>query len=155
MPFDGLRGLRITLRYLEHMGRSVSSLSNATEHTYIHLDLQEDWEWDDFKDELSTLLLERMPSLDTCDKWDGREDHIMWENRLAEIAISEYCGLVCLSARPKGGDGYRGEPSEAMGAHWLAQVWPGLEKKLKEYYPENVLVRIGGMSNGESVYKQA
>ncbi len=140
------------------MGRSVSSLSRATHLTYVHLPDEDGEEngyldFSELLDDMREALSEALPSLDDADRWDGREDHIIAENRLVEVAVSEYCGLMCVSARPRQWEGYRGEPTEAMGEHWLDQVWPKVEK-VASYYGVR-LNRLGGMSNGESVYAKA
>jgi len=56
-------------------------------------------------------------------------------------------------ALPKQWEGYKGEPTEAMGEHWFDQVWPKVEK-IAGYYGTR-LNKMGAFSNGESVYAKA
>lgn len=136
------------------MGRSVSTLRNADDVAYIKLpDGMDQWDWQDFMDNVRGILSRNYPSLDECNRWEGREDHIFMENRLCEIAASEYCGLVAISIRAKEGEGYYREPSRAMGERWVRQVFPKMEKAL--HVLGTGLYMAGRFSNGEAVFTKA
>lgn len=128
------------------MGRSVNYRSDAAHVWYMHnTDTQDDWE--DLLLAIRATLKLRYGSLFTCDRWAGREEHIILENDLAEITICEYGGLVSLSLSPK--TDYADHPELAN--HWCDQVVPGMTKALSSF---DLLVKLGTFSNGESCYKR-
>jgi DNA-directed RNA polymerase subunit RPC12/RpoP len=130
-------------------------LCNACKKTFEGHEPDADFEWECFEDSITELLKERCPSLEFPSKknrrWDGRETSIIAENNLCEIGISEYCGLASLSIRVLQSDYLK---SEALAEHWINKTWPGIQKKVVEYFPNSALRRIGGMSNGTGVYEK-
>lgn len=112
-------------------------------------------EWSFFEDSLTKLLQETCPSLHILNRknrrWDGRETAIIAENKLCEIGISEYCGLVSVSIRViQDNYSYR---YEALAVRWINQMWPIIQSKLNEVYGSKVLRKIGAFSNGEGIYE--
>lgn len=130
------------------MGRSVDYLTNATEVWYMHPELENEWDWEDFKDNLGTQLAAAFPSLSNADRWDGRETHIFLDNGLVEFGLSEYCGLVSLSVRPKVSD-YAGPV--ALGEKWITLIAPKVAAICGDY---SALEKIGAFSNGEAIYHE-
>ena len=133
------------------MGRSVDYLSNATKVWYCNptpMEFHEDWE--DFMDNLIESLTYAFPSLHepSRDRWDGRETKIILENANVEFGLSEYCGLVSLSVRPRE-DMDTWTP--ALAERWINQVTHKITEVIKAY---NGLKRVGGFSNGESIYQK-
>ena len=129
------------------MGRSVNYLSNAHKVFYTTFKGEEDYEWYDFKDNITWGLKSQFPSLCECNRWEGREAHIFLENNLVEIGISEYCGLVSVSIRAK-------EGKEAIGENWIDKVAANFEKVIRENCGD-VYRKIGSFSNGEGVFEKA
>jgi hypothetical protein len=159
------------------MGRGVNYLNRAQKITYIdnsqmgHItpldedgneiegaepefdEFQASQDWDDFKENLISLLTNRLSSLSAPYKprWEDREVEIILENNLAEIGLSDYCGCTSVSIRPIDSDGY--DDFSGLASHWISQIWPGVERELKG---ENTVIRkLGTFSNGESVYERA
>ena len=140
------------------MGRGVDYLSNASKVTYFPWNLgDEDDEYeripdeDAWEDEVAYLietLTSRFKSLHEPDskRWDGKETEIILENNLVEFGLSEYCGLVSLSARPIS------EDTNALAENWLSRIWPKLLEALQQN-GFDAMYRLGTMSNGESVFR--
>ena len=132
------------------MGRSVDYLSNASRIYYVPFECEEgeeDFAWDDFEDNLTYGLKTKFKSLDKCKKWDGRETRIFLENNLAEVGISEYCGLVSISIRPKDG-------VESLGENWIDKISTNFEQVIKENCGETYR-KVGSFSNGEGVFEKS
>ena len=148
------------------MGRSVSYLNRADLVIYFNGDflsgLDEDGEydefiaqlnWDDFYSNLKYEIKKRFRSYNDCDKWDNNETNIFLENELAEIGLSEYCGLCSLSVRAKENE-YNDYNKEGIAKHHVSQIEKGLNECLKKCCV-NVLNRLGTMSNGVGVFEKA
>jgi hypothetical protein len=131
------------------MGRSVDQLTNASEVWFMHPELENEWDWQDFKDNLGTQLAEAFPSLKDANRWDGRETHIFLDNNLVEFGLSEYCGLVSLSVRPKVSD-YAGPV--ALAERFITLITPKVATICGHY---SALEKIGTFSNGEAIYRKA
>lgn len=157
------------------MGRSVDYLNNAIGVTFFSVDPtnsnglindqdeegneieretnDSDYEFcfDDLLGNITYSLLAKFKSLSKVEKrWDGRETRIILENSHCEIGISEYCSLVSVSIRVKVSD----YVNEALAENWIKQNWHAMVKTMTENtYHEN-LTRIGGFSNGESIYRK-
>jgi len=84
------------------------------------------------------------PSFYDVDKWLGRENHAILENRYAQIGMSEYCGLVSVWLVPLDVD----DREVGLRDQWIASIRPRFEKFFSE------LVKVGTFSNGESVYQR-
>lgn len=112
-------------------------------------------EWDFLMDAIEEILRERVPSITIFNrkqsKWEGNEVRIFAENNLAEFGISEYCGLVSISVRVIEDDySYK---YESLARNWINKTWPGIQSLITKRFPDSTLRRIGGFSNGESVYE--
>jgi hypothetical protein len=126
------------------MGRSVDYLSRAHKVLFLHPELGEgSWAWDDFMEDVTNLLQGSFPSLNESEDYDGGEVRIFLRNRRAEFGVSEYCGLVSISARPL-------ECNQALGERWLDSIWPKVTELMAPWTP---LRKIGTFSNGEGVYE--
>jgi len=135
------------------MGRSVSCLRYFQERTFIDVsDYEDSYQWKDLLNDLRAEIGEKYPSMITVDRWEDREDHIFLENSLAEIAISEFGGLACISIRPKElTDIYGNETGTGFGGKWIAQTWGGL-KEIIAGIAGKLYIKTGAFSNGEGVY---
>ena len=129
------------------MGRSVDYLSNAHKVFYTPFEGENEWDWDDFFSNISYGLKAKFPSLENCERWDGRETRIFLENNLVEVGISEYCGLVSVSIRAK-------EGKEAIGENWIDKVAANFEKVIRGNCGD-VYRKVGSFSNGEGVFEKA
>lgn len=141
------------------MGRSVSYINNAEYVLYFTFDNDEnidDFEWDNFKLNLISEIKSKCKSFYECEKWDDREVFIFLENELAEIALSEYCGLYSLSIRAKDDDFYStyGKAKEGLAKNFVNQIRKHLEQALNNCGVK-VLNKIGTFSNGEAVFELA
>lgn len=133
------------------MGRSVSYPSSAVQVCYAHLESPED-EADfgnalfrDCQEQLVRVLRAKYPSLYSCDKWLGREDHAILSNSFAFVGVSEYCGLVAVWLVER--DDNDGNPSNLAKA-WCAKV--DLSEAAKSFGIR--LQSIGTASNGEHFF---
>jgi hypothetical protein len=88
------------------------------------------------------------PSLYDCDKWRGREDHILMRNAYVDFGVSEYCGLAAIWIAERCDGAYYDYPRAGRATHWLAQI---RTRFLAEF---GNLVLDGHMSNGEGVYQR-
>lgn len=154
------------------MGRSVSYLSNADAVYYFDVsnmgyansfnEETGDWdgpvEYDEFQsredwelmiDNLQSTLRHRYPSIREADRWEDREDHIIAENDLVEIAVAEYSGLASVSLRLKDDESIAG-----LAGGWLARTIDRVHRVIAEAvrYPE--LSRMGTFSNGTGVFNR-
>jgi hypothetical protein len=149
------------------MGRSVNYLNNATVIIYFPFESEYDengnfdedltsLNWDDLKCNLISEIKNKLPSFYEVDKWDNRETHIILENNLCYIGLSEYCGLVSLSVAPRNSDNidyfltYRDNFAE----YHSKQIEKTLQKIVDNISGKR-LIKIGSFSNGEGVYKLA
>ena len=141
------------------MGRSVDYLSNATrvaymsyESTYTDEDgneCEDEFAFDDLYGNTVCTLKAKYPSLEIVEnEYDGNETKIVLESKLVEFGISEYCGLVSLSARPN----ERYEEYRGLAEAWINKNWDAIESKLSEF--SDVLHKQGTMSNGCGVFKR-
>lgn len=131
------------------MSRSVDYLTGAQIVVYksVH-DLPDDeWAFSDFLEDIEYQLIEMIPSLSSVkDCWDGRETHIILENGLCEIGVSEYMGLVSISIRPKE-EGNDYSNITGIATKWIESIRPKFEKI-------GDLVKIGTFSNGEAMFRR-
>jgi hypothetical protein len=132
------------------MSRSVDYLSGAQAVAYLTAHaIEDEFEWDDFVEDIKYQLKSLFPSLADCDRWgsyyDGKENHIILENNFAEVAIAEYMGLVSVSIRAT--DCYCGqEGNTALGEHWINQI-------KNKFLRLGDLHKIGTFSNGEALFE--
>ena len=109
--------------------------------------------FDDFKEDLKTLLAEAFPSLEPDERWLGREDKALLSNSYAYFGWSEYCGLVAVWVSAKEPD-YRASSAWcAMRDRWLASIEKKFAKTVGKAWG-TPLTRVGTFSNGESVFAQ-
>lgn len=122
------------------MIRLVSIPSGAVNVAYAdatHIKHQD--EFDDAVYSLRELAQEQYPSLRSCEQWLGREDRAVLENSFGYITISEYNGLVVVSA-----------VSKAAG---LAEIWCSkLNLESLGGCFGDVLISKGRFSNGEQIF---
>lgn len=107
------------------------------------------WRWEIFVDSLGSALLGAFPSLEKADKWVGREDHAIAENRHAYFGISEYSGVVSFWCLPKDDD-------DRVPAQ-LRTAWANRAKKSAQQILRGVtgeLALIGYLSDGTSAYRR-
>lgn len=145
------------------MGRSVSTPRYSIFKTFIPFQVNEendedfdyDYEWECFVESLIYHLTNRYPSLETCNKWIEREDHVILENRHSYIGISEYCGLVSVWGVRKldyANDYYR--ENGCLSEQWLNQVGRNIVGYLKSV-GFDVYIKQGTFSNGVGDYFKA
>lgn len=102
-----------------------------------------DWDW--IAEDAARTISEMFPSFRPDDDWRGREDRVVARNSLVDFGFSEYCGLMAYWMVPREGlDGNL----EAFAERWIAAVSRRFCARFGEY------VRIGGMSDGTSVYQR-
>lgn len=133
------------------MGRSVSTHQHSVATVYLHPEFEggDDYAFQDFIDDLKdNVLCPKYPSLCACDRWSGREDHVVLENSQVEISISEYCGLVAVCLAPL-------DPGNAFQLAVAERMSKSFHKTLHRMFKSCALESIGRMSNGEQVFQQA
>lgn len=120
------------------MGRSVSTHRHAVATAFIQHEGDQD-DWFDFIDNLRDTLTSRYPTLSNADRWQDREDHIIMDNRMCEVSVSEYCGLVAVCLAPQ-------DPDSALCIGWCERAADGFRKLIESNY--GGLRRVGTFSNG-------
>lgn len=128
------------------MGRSVSTHSRAVATVYLNLQCEERDDWDSFCDDLFHNVIEpKYPSFEKCNRWEGRENHVIMQNQYCEVSVSEYCGLTAICLAPK-------DDPQAEG--WTARIANKWQQIVTRAYRDCALAKIGTFSNGESVYNK-
>lgn len=125
------------------MGRSVSYPVAAVAVAYQDVHDMDEWDWTNFEEWIEDTAQDQWPSLDYCDKWLGREDHVLLENNHCYIGVSEYCGLAAIWLVYKDDGDY-----PQLAESWAFRIMP----KFEEMYSD--LRKVGTFSNGESVYEK-
>ena len=82
--------------------------------------------WHSDMDNLTYALRKAFPSLNKADRWIGREDHVILENRHGCVPVSEYCGRVAVCLVPEARSEYERPPMIAH--HWCTQAEPKFRK---------------------------
>lgn len=132
------------------MGRSISYLSGAQQVAYFEcprfiVDGETEEGYFDFAEmieHVQCMLSEFFPSLDPCDRWEGNEDHVILENKIAQVAISEYCGGCSLSVAAIDGN--------PLGERFARSInfMDAVEKMFDVYQ------KVGSFSNGGGVFER-
>lgn len=144
------------------MGRSVDYLANAARVSYFDWPTLETGSDDDYEveyedsrdvvEDIQQTIMNDFPEFSQCDKWDGRETHIVLEGYGTEIGLSEYCGLATLSIRVDENWADLCDSEEYDTEHqriqdWINQNWEEISKYWNRYR------KVGTFSNGEGVYE--
>jgi len=125
------------------MGRGVSVPGYAEAVVYYDVsDLEDSGDWRLFVYDVTHQLKKSFPSLRDCDKWLDREDKAILCNDFAFFGLSEYGGCASLWIVPMESD------KPGLEAYWIGQAGDVLGREYGN------LQRLGGMSNGESVYRR-
>ncbi len=125
------------------MARSVSTPSEASDVAYATFECEDEfapYEFDDSIENLRAAAIKKYPSLCKADRWIGRENHVVLENRYCSITVSEYCGLVAVAIVPSAG-------------YSLSESW--CNKVNLQPYAEffgTPLRSMGRFSNGEQIF---
>ena len=149
------------------MARSVNYLNGAERNHVIYLSYDlpseegdEDHsqsgtdEWEEYVDFIQETIEHKYKSFWRCKgKWDNNETRIILENDHAIIGISEYGNIVSLSIAVN--EDHQRNQDDNLAVHWINQIYPNLEKLITKTFPTTALNRIGGFSNGESIYELA
>jgi hypothetical protein len=109
-------------------------------------DEDNDWAWDDMRDNLQYALMKVFPSLDKFNGWHGNECQGLLKNDHVKFYTSEYCGCGAISVVVDN-DEYP-ELAEA----WLAQVWDRMTDIIGGYVDTLRLIATG--SNGIPFYER-
>ena len=109
--------------------------------------------YDDFSDDLKTLLKEAFPSLNPDERWLGREDKAILENAYAYFGISTYCGLVAVWVSAKEKDWNSSSAWYAMRDRWIASIEKKFAKTMARAWGVP-LTKVGTFSNGEAVFSK-
>lgn len=133
------------------MGRSVAVHPNAVQTVYTTYLGEDQWEWNDFVEDVKYTLKQAFPSMQDCSYWEHRECQIILENEMAQVSLSEYCGSASVSLVPIEGEDYY--PDEAS-MNPLRAYWAETVNFHKALSPFDQYRRIGTFSNGESVYEK-
>ncbi|MCX8073008.1 MAG: hypothetical protein N3C12_11220 [Candidatus Binatia bacterium] len=110
-------------------------------------------EWDYYIKDFQSQMQEVFASLQTCDKWIGREDRALLENAFCYIGVSEYMGLVSMWVVPKDATYYSAPGFEVLRDHWIDQIGQRFYEVAHTCFGEP-LKKLGHMSNGEVVYQR-
>lgn len=136
------------------MSRSVSYPSGCHAVCFQNVSHMEDqWEWQEFVEDLRTRAREFWPSLEDCDRWLDREDHAVLSNIHAYVGVSEYGSLAAIWFKSRAFDRYSSfhgddQAHANIANHWCKSISPRFEKMFAEYE------LIGRASNGEAFYQR-
>lgn len=126
------------------MSRSVSVPNNAQVVCYRDVSGFEDsWEWDDFVEDIRETCKSEWNSFYDSDSWLDREDHVLLENSLSYVGVSEYCGLASIWIVPKDEDEVIN-----IAPNWVDQI----SKKFNKYFGQ--YRKVATFSNGEAMFEQ-
>jgi hypothetical protein len=142
MPAD----LQDDIKRCPHCGEHEDGTSKQGEYAYQDA-------FDDTLEDFKSEVLRVFESAHEDDSWLDREDHALAANRFVWFGISEYCGVVALWMAPKEAPYDSPASWEALRDNWMRQAWPKFKKLANSCVPEP-MVRLGTMSNGESVYQR-
>ena len=109
--------------------------------------------FDDFNEDLKTLLAEAFPSLTPDEKWLGREDQALLSNTYAYFGWSEYCGLVAVWVAAKEPDYQASSAWEDLRDKWIASIEKKFAKTVGRAFG-TPLTKLGTFSNGEAVFSK-
>ncbi len=147
------------------MGRSVSRPHNAVAVAFRTL-TAEPWEdeegkthepdAEDYRFEFDHIVewvrdasRDMWGSFVLCDKWIDCEDHVLLQNDLAYIGISEYCGMVSIWLVPRTDDYYGYDDKHVnFCVPWCNQIADKFLKTFSEY------TSIARASNGEEFFER-
>jgi hypothetical protein len=132
------------------MARSVSTHRNAVATVYLQLeDLDPEFGWTDFIEDLKVNVLHpKYPSLRGCDRWAGREDHVIAESETFEVSVSEYNGLVSVCLAPY-------DENNGLHVATARRMAAGFEKLIQAAFRDSALISQGRASNGEQFFTLA
>lgn len=134
------------------MGRSVSVPHNAVATAFIHLDLEDEFAWEDFTDDLWHTLRSKYKSLRPDDRWVGREEKVLLSNDHADVVLAEYCGLVSVSLVPKDFPYDDTAHLRTLSEAWCSQVADGFLDLINSTF--GGLRHIGTACNGEAFFQR-
>jgi hypothetical protein len=132
-------------RSVDYLRDSIKVLYTSIEYSYIDEDgneCEDDMAWDDLLDNMRYGLMSIIPSLYEANEMD-RETLIFLENGLIEVGISEYCGVVSISFRGK---------KDGLSERFMGLMYDRIKAKISEF--TSLYERVGGFSNGESIYSK-
>ena len=109
--------------------------------------------FEDFAYDIKTLLKEAFPSLQSDEKWLGREDAAILSNTYAYFGWSEYCGLVAVWVAAKEPDYRASSAWEAMQDRWISSIEKRFAKTVGRAWG-TPLNKVGTFSNGEAVFQK-
>lgn len=140
------------------MGRSVWVPRDAAVTIYFTYDSPEDLGeyWDALVCDIQNDLCQ-IGELEWEDYWAAREEHVIAENHVVRAVLCEYCGICSLSLVPVE-EPYENvwEPLKNIwgefAAEWALKYDEEIATMLRGLEGVTVYERVGGFSNGESVY---
>jgi len=109
--------------------------------------------WDSDMVNLSSALQRVFPSLRKADRWLGREDHVVLENNLAAVTVSEYCGLVAVCLVPERRDAHETRDDDPLSVQWIISAEARFRRIVAETFGIE-LAHVGTFSNGEAVFRK-
>lgn len=109
--------------------------------------------WDDDMLNLSSALRAAFPSLCEADRWLGREDHVILENSLAAVTVSEYCGLVAVCLVPERWNAYGLIEDDPLSVCWIALIEARFRRIVADTFGTE-LRHIATASNGEAFFER-
>jgi hypothetical protein len=128
------------------MGRGVATLRGSRVEVYTGVSelLEDGFEWNELVMDITEDIKDRYPSFEDVSEWEGNEVRIVLRNGLCEIAVSEYCGVMCVSVRE----------TKPMGVRFVYNLEDSIINTVNMVCG-TAMVKHGSFSNGESVYCKA
>lgn len=94
-------------------------------------------EWKDYLDWVEETAMRSWPSLQPVDEWQG-EFHVLLENSMGKLGVSEYMGVVAICFIPN--------PDNNFSQSWATKILHTFHREFGS------MIKLGTFSNGESVY---
>ena len=124
------------------MGRSVNYLSNADAVYFHQLNEEEFQNFDLLIEDIQEHVMYKYPEFEAVDEWEDRDVNVILQSPLVEIAISEYRGVISLSARTLE------DADQEKASTWIEHFFK------RAIAPWAKARKIGTFSNGEAVYEE-
>jgi hypothetical protein len=128
------------------MGRSVGYEPDGITVYIDCTDMQDEWEWKDFLDNVRYAVCDKYTSMFEDEGWRGREGHVIARNDHAALVVYEYCGLASVNI-------VADSDQPELAKHWVAQIEAGFRKQMADYF--QIMGCIGRANNGEAFYVAA
>jgi len=137
------------------MARGVHVPSGSVQTAFLAIHRCDEYDspffFDDFIEELQSVICSRYPSFSTENKWHDDEARIILSNAHADVIFCTYCGVASASLMPRS-ESYLYRSEEALHHAWCEHIL--FRDHLESSFPGFAMRYAGSASNGESFYRE-